>query len=159
MTGIAITLRALYEGERRLEDELLAVAQRHRAEHEIRHVATDLARWSGEHGRRLAETARHHGLDLPGPHKDPEGVAREKTAETPGLHLVPGLPLLDDLRGLHLSAADNSLHWEMLAQAARATHDLPLLGAATDCHPRTLRQMRWTNTMIKTLSPQLLTSL
>lgn len=29
---------------------------------------------------------------------------------------------------------------------------------ATACHPQTLRQMRWTNTLIKTHSPQLLAS-
>jgi hypothetical protein len=46
----------------------------------------------------------------------------------------------------------------MLAQAAQATRDERLLGLATACHPQTLRQMRWTNTMIKELSPQLLTS-
>ncbi|WP_217242162.1 hypothetical protein [Streptomyces sp. AC555_RSS877] len=46
----------------------------------------------------------------------------------------------------------------MLAQVAQATSDDRLLGLAGSCHPRTLRQMRWTNTMIKELSPQLLAS-
>lgn len=40
-----------------------------------------------------------------------------------------------------------------------ATKDTRLLTLASSCHPRTLRQMRWTNTMIKNLSPQILTSL
>ncbi|MFD3619617.1 hypothetical protein ACFWWT_31150 [Streptomyces sp. NPDC058676] len=82
------------------------------------------------------------------------------------LHLVrgmlgrpeTGLLLLYDLRELHLAATRNSLHWEMLAQAAQATSDDRLLGLAGSWHPRTLRQMRWTNTMIKELSPQLLAS-
>jgi hypothetical protein len=30
---------------------------------------------------------------------------------------------------------------------------------AAACHPQTLRQMRWANTLIKQLSPQVLTSL
>ncbi|MFD9306677.1 hypothetical protein ACFWCB_29120 [Streptomyces sp. NPDC060048] len=47
----------------------------------------------------------------------------------------------------------------MLAQAARATKDTRLLEVTSSCHPRTLRQMRWTNTLIKNLSPQILTSL
>jgi hypothetical protein len=47
----------------------------------------------------------------------------------------------------------------MLAQAAQASRDGGLLDLAAACHPQTLRQMRWTNTMIKNLSPQLLTSL
>jgi hypothetical protein len=47
---------------------------------------------------------------------------------------------------------------EMLAQVAQATKDERLLGLATDCHPETLRQVHWTNTMLKELSPQLLSS-
>ncbi|GAB2755427.1 hypothetical protein [Streptomyces bullii] len=46
----------------------------------------------------------------------------------------------------------------MLAQAAQATRDDRLLGLASACHPQTLRQMRWTNTLIKEPAPQLLTS-
>ncbi|GAA2273106.1 hypothetical protein GCM10010415_45240 [Streptomyces atrovirens] len=46
----------------------------------------------------------------------------------------------------------------MLAQAAQATRDQELLELVSSCHPQTLRQMRWTNTMIKVLSPQLLVS-
>ncbi|QES36743.1 hypothetical protein DEJ48_28080 [Streptomyces venezuelae] len=34
--------------------------------------------------------------------------------------------------------------------------DEALLVLATECHPRTLRQMRWTNTMIKNIAPQIL---
>jgi hypothetical protein len=71
----------------------------------------------------------------------------------------PGLLLLRDLREVHLAAAHNSLHWEMLAQVAQASKDTRLLALASSCHPQTLRQMRWTNTMIKDLSPQVLTSL
>ncbi len=68
----------------------------------------------------------------------------------------PALLLLRDLREAHLAAAHASLHREMPAQASR---DARLLGLASSCHPRTLRQMRWTNTMIKNLAPQALTSL
>jgi hypothetical protein len=52
----------------------------------------------------------------------------------------------------------DTLHWEMLAQAAQATRDQGLLELVSACHPQTLRQMRWTNPMIKVLSPQLLVS-
>jgi hypothetical protein len=50
--------------------------------------------------------------------------------------------VLRDLRHLHLAAAGNSLYWEMLAQAAQASRNSPVLSLATDCHPQTLRQMR-----------------
>ncbi|MFI7317605.1 hypothetical protein [Streptomyces venezuelae] len=147
MNGIDLTLRALRRGECRLAAELLAAADRHRTDHEVRHVATDLAHWSQEHVRRLAEAgagpepAAHEDTRAPDP--DPE-------------ESHPGLSLLRDLRVLHLAAAENSLHWEMLAQTAQATRDKALLALASECHPRTLRQMRWTNTMIKNIAPQVL---
>ncbi|GAA4877517.1 hypothetical protein [Kitasatospora terrestris] len=162
MSGITLVLKALHHGERDLEEELLKAAERHRTDHEIHHVATDIARWSHEHAARLADTGRHYGLDLSGPADDPSpgflATLREKAAEAVGRRPEPGLLLLHDLRDLHLAATGNSLHWEMLAQAARATTDSRLLDLATACHPQTLRQMRWTNSMIKTLSPQLITS-
>ncbi|MFG2555715.1 hypothetical protein ACGFWF_38110 [Streptomyces sp. NPDC048581] len=161
MNGIPTVLRALYEGERALEQALLSTAERHPAEHEVHHVATDLARWSHEHAERIARGAEPQGLHLSDPGPGSPSSMRAKTE--PPAHTLdepsdPDLRLLDDLRALHLAAADNSLHWEMLAQAAQATGDNRLLELSTVCHPQTLRQMRWTNTMIKTLSPQLLSN-
>ncbi|MEV5933471.1 hypothetical protein AB0L56_12160 [Streptomyces sp. NPDC052079] len=162
MSGIDSTLRTLHNDERDLEQDLLAAAERHRAEHEFHHVATDVARWSREHATRLAALGRDHGLDLPGPrdHPSPGALAalREKASEALGGRPDTGLSLLHDLRDLHLAAARNSVHWEMLGQAAQATRDRDLLDLVSACHPQTLRQMRWTNTMIKVLSPQLLVS-
>ncbi|MBX9359924.1 hypothetical protein [Streptomyces sp. WAC04114] len=137
-------------------------AARHRADHEFHPVALDIARWSREHAARLADAGRDHGLDLPGPRDHPStgGLAalREKASEALGRRPETGLLLLNDLRDLHLAAARNSLHWEMLAQVAQAVRDERLLVLVGDCHPQTLRQLRWTNTMIKILAPQLLAS-
>ncbi|MDQ0957843.1 hypothetical protein QFZ66_001721 [Streptomyces sp. B4I13] len=163
MNGITLTLRALHHGEKHLAEQLTTVAERHRTDHEIHHVTIDLAGWSREHVQRLADTAHAHGLDLEGPPGETSpgvlSTLREKAAEAVGRRPEPGLLLLRDLRTLHLDATENSLHWEMLAQAAQATKDDGLLAVASACHPQTLRQMRWTNTMIKVLSPQVLTSL
>lgn len=166
MNGVALTLRALHHGERHLAEDLVAVAERHRAEPEVFHVATDLALWSREHVRRLAEAGHGHGSDLGGA-PDPSGPSdsgvlaalAERAAKAVGRCPEPGLLLLRDLRELHLGATENSLYWEMLAQAAQAGRDDRLLALASSCHPQTLRQMRWTNTMIKNVSPQILTSL
>ena len=162
MTGTSITLRLLHDGERDLEQDLLAAAARHRADHEFHHVALDVARWSREHAVRLADVGRDHGLDLSGPRDHPSpgalAVLREKASEALGRRPGTGLLLLNDLRDLHLTAARNSLHWEMLAQVAQATRDERLLALVGGCHPQTLRQLRWTNTMIKILAAQLLTS-
>ncbi|MDX3530369.1 hypothetical protein P1P75_29145 [Streptomyces sp. ID05-39B] len=161
--GIGLTLSDLHHGEQHLARQLTAVAERHRTDHEIHHVATDLAGWSREHVRSLADAGHAHGLDLGGPTGTPTpgllSTLREKAAEAVGHRPEPGLLLLRDLRELHLAATRNSLCWEMLAQAAQATRDDDLLDLTSRCHPRTLRQMRWTNTMIKILSPQVLTSL
>lgn len=81
-----------------------------------------------------------------------------RPAEALGRRPDVGLLFLHHLCDLHLAASRNSLHWEMLAQAVQATRVERLLDLAGDCHPRTLRQMRWTNTLIKEQSPQLLTS-
>ncbi|MGA8113345.1 MAG: hypothetical protein WCA46_06760 [Actinocatenispora sp.] len=163
MSGVSLTLQALHHGERGLERDLLSAAERHTAEHEIHHIATDLARWSREHARRLAETGSDYGLDLADT-ADHESAAslsgmRDRAAEVFGHQPEPGLLVLRDLRELYLAASGNSLLWEMLAQVAQATRDGRLLELASSCHPQTLRQIRWTNTMIKNLSPQILSSL
>ncbi|MFD7436010.1 hypothetical protein [Streptomyces sp. NPDC059861] len=163
MNGTHLVLRALHHGEERLGKELLTVAERHGTDPEVRHVAIDLARWSHEHVQRLAETGRHRGLDLGDASKTSSAALlsalRKDAAEAVGHRSEPGLVLLRDLGDLHVAATQNSLYWEMLAQAAQAAGDDGLLALASACHPQTLRQMRWTNTMIKTLSPQILTSL
>ncbi|MEU7553709.1 hypothetical protein AB0B01_15410 [Streptomyces sp. NPDC044571] len=155
MSGITLVLQALYGGERHLEAALLAAAERHRADHEVHHVATDLARWSREHGDRLAEASRHHGLVL----DETAAAAPEAADGQDAAPTHPGLLLLRDLTALHLAAGRNSLHWEMLAQVAQATRDDRLAALASDCHPQTLRQMRWCNTLLKNLSPQVLASM
>ncbi|MFC8720241.1 hypothetical protein [Kitasatospora sp. NPDC057198] len=166
MNPVEAVLRTLHDGELALHDDLLAAAEDHRAEHEFHHVATDTARWSAEHARLIAATATARGLHLPADRdpadRDPAALARLRRKAAEDLTPRPdgdGLPdLLETLAALHLAAARNSLHWEMLAQAAQAGRDAELLELASRCHPQALRQMRWTNTLIKTLSPQLLTA-
>ncbi|MFJ5730705.1 hypothetical protein [Streptomyces paradoxus] len=126
------------------------------------HLAAGLGERDVErHAARLADAGRDHGLDLPGPRGNPSPGAlaalREKASEALGRRPGTGLLLLNDLRELHLAVARNSLHWEMPAQAAQAGRDDRLLALVTDCHPQKLRHLRWTNTMIKILAPQLLT--
>jgi hypothetical protein len=162
VNGIKNVLRALHQGEEHLAKELDTAADRQHTEHEVRHVAIDLAAWSREHVRRLAEVAGAYDLDLDPPGEPRTGLLsalRSKTTEAAGRRPEPALLLLRDLRDLYLAASENSLYWEMLAQAGQATRDERLLGLAARCHPQTLRQVRWTNTMIKTLSPQALASL
>lgn len=51
-----------------------------------------------------------------------------------------------------------SLGWELLAQDAQAVKDTGSRTLASSPHLRTLRQLKWSNAMLKILSPQGLTS-
>lgn len=154
-----LALRELHRSEKSLIADLLKVADRHKVEHEIYHVAHDLARWSQQHVHELAEIGQHYGLNLKDDdHEETSGLlatVRSKASELAGRRPEPGLLLLADLRHLHRVAAGVSLDWELLAQAAK---DSKLLALTKRCHPQSLRQMRWANAMLKVLSPQILVS-
>ncbi|MFC4857139.1 hypothetical protein [Actinophytocola glycyrrhizae] len=157
---IGLALRELHRSEKSLARDLLVVADRHHVEHEIHHVARDLVRWSGEHLAGIAEAARAYDLnldtDLPG--QGLRGAVRAKISDMTGRFAAPGVLLLADLRRLHRKAAGVSLDWELVAQGAQAVKDTGLLELAQRCHPQTLRQLKWTNAMLKALSPQVLAS-
>lgn len=156
---VGLAIEELYRAEHELASTLVAVADRQKMDHEVFHVARDIAGWSQQHVARLALIGQDYGLDL-----DPEaddgssvlGWVRQKAAEASGRHHDPGLLLLADLRHVHRLAAGVSLDWEVLAQTAQALKDHQLLGLAADCHPETLRQMRWANAKIKETAPQVM---
>jgi hypothetical protein len=154
MTGAGLdwVLRRLYAGEQRVAEHLLAMADRHPDDPEIRHVSLDLASWSRDNLEAIAASIRDYDRAV-GPSGDALQPDPQAAAEP------PPLALLDDLRRLHLLAADTGLGWEALKQYAQAKRDQQLLELSQRCHPQTLRQMKWANTMLKTLSPQALTSL
>jgi lipopolysaccharide export system protein LptC len=109
--------------------------------------------------RRLAEIGRDHDLELdPDPEDEQALLSRlkQKTSELTGRFHEPGLLLLAELRHLHRVAAGVSLDWEVLAQTAQAMRDVELLELAEDCHPETLRQMRWANAQVKETAAQIM---
>ena len=160
-----LALRELHRSENSLAADLLKVADRHKVDHEICHVARDLAHWSQQHVHELAEIGQRYGLNLKddSPEEPPEdsgllSTVRNKASELVGRRPEPGLLLLADLRHLHRVAAGVSLDWELLGQGAQAAKDSELLALTKRCHPQALRQMRWANAMLKVLSPQVLAS-
>lgn len=162
MNGIEYALLRIHSGEKSIVADLMRIAERHHAEHEVHHVARDLADWSSEHVRRLADHATRYGLRLDSV-PDSSHASTEKLRATvsvmTGRRPEPAIQLLEDLAELYRRASDNSLAWEMLAQIAQAQHEKELLAITAECHPQNLRQIRWANTMIKTLTPQALSSL
>lgn len=156
-----LVIEELHRSENALRHELLVVSERHKTDHEVFHVARDLAQWSADHVRELAQIGRDFGLDL-----DPEAEGehtiaerlREKTSELVGRRSAPGMLMLRDLRQLYLQASGVSLDWEMLAQAAQGARRLEVLELAERCHPDTLRVARWANGKLKVSCTQVLVS-
>jgi hypothetical protein len=162
MNGVQYALRTLHEAENDLVVQLLRVAETHRVEHEIHHIARDLAAWSRKHVALLADRAAQYDLDLDHDADHSSGVGthvRQALSTMMGRRPEPGLLLLEDLRELYLGASNNSLRWEMLAQLSQAKRLADLLELSRQCHPETLRQVRWANTTLKIQSPQVLSSL
>ena len=154
---VGAAIEELHRSENDLAGALLNLSDQAKADHEIFYVARDIARWSQEHVRELSRVGRDYGLDLdPSPEDETTLVARmkQKGAEVLGHHHEPVLILVADLRHVHLMAAGVSLDWEVLAQTAQAMQDTELLAVAEDCHPETLRQMRWANAKVKETSAQ-----
>lgn len=157
---VALLLRVLHDAEHDLAAELRRLGERHRTEHEVYHLTRDLAAWSQEHVRLIAETGGRLGvqLDEEPTESGPLSRVREKAAELLGHQQELGLLLLRDLRRIHLDCVGLSVDWELLAQTAQAMKNDELLALARRCHPDTLRQARWANGMIKVISPQVMTS-
>lgn len=157
---VAMLLRLLHKAENDVAVDMLRLGERHKDDHEIYHLTRDLAAWSNEHVRLIAAEGQRLGLrmDAEGGEPGPLSAVREKVAELTGRRPEPGLLLLRDLRRIHLDCVGLSVDWELLAQTAQALKSDELLALAQRCHPDTLRQARWANAMIKTLSPQIMTS-
>ncbi len=155
---IKLALRELHRSERKLAHRLDVIAARHRSDQDIYLLAHDLAGWSQSHLKDLAEQGRDYGLRL-SPQPRTAAVTGALQTRISGMlrhRPEPGLLLLADLRRVHRLAAGVSLDWELLGQVAQAAKDQKLLDLTSRCHPETLRQMRWSNTMLKELSPQVL---
>jgi hypothetical protein len=153
--GIQLVLRQVHDGEAALEQRLHAVADRHRGDHEVRHVCVDLARWSLQNRQALVPLCHDEDPALPPALLGPVRAS----ADLVGGAEAPGLMLLHDLRELYLMASGNSVLWTMLGQAAQTTKDADLLRVVTECHGRAVRQAAWCNATVKAISPQVLTAL
>lgn len=161
VNGIDYALTRVHRAENRTHRHLLAMVTKYADEAEIRHVAVDLAGWSEEHIRVLAGAASDLGLNLDDEADTPNLLAQQlrSLAATITPRDTAALELLADLCELFLRASDSSLHWEMLAQVAQAERNTELLALSSTCHPQTLRQIRWANTLLKSQTPQILAAL
>ncbi|WP_323959644.1 hypothetical protein GC088_14105 [Arthrobacter sp. JZ12] len=158
---LGLVLHELHRSENDLALELLEASERHKVDHEIYHVARDLAKWSQDHVRAIAEIGKQYGQDLDPEPRHEFNLAekiRERGSDLLGRKSAPALLMLRDLREIYMKASGVSVDWEMLAQAAQGIKHTDLLDVAARCHPETLRQMRWANSMLKVNSTQILVS-
>jgi hypothetical protein len=156
-----MAIEELHRSENELHKVLLSMADRHKADHEVFHVARTMATWSREHVAELAEAGREFGLSLDPEAKQPSGLMetlQQKTSELTGRQSAPGLLLLADLRHLYREAGGTALDWELLSQGAQGAKNKELLDFAERCHPQTLRIHKWAEAKLKEASPQVLAS-
>jgi hypothetical protein len=158
---LGMAIEQVASAERELAEQLLAVGERHRTDHDVFHMTRTLAKKEQGHLDQLAKHAGRYGVSVGDRNGSGPGIvaaAREKSAELLGRRPEPGLLLLRDLRELHLLAAGASLDWVALAQGAQAAKDTALLETVTECHDETLRTLKWTTYRLKEAAPQALTS-
>jgi hypothetical protein len=162
MSRLAIAIRDVHHAETNLHDELLALGDRHKAEHDVYHLTRTLARFAAANVAALARHGARYGTD---PDTEaPDGSSsimpgvREKTSDVLGRQPQAGIPLLHDIRTLYLVACETSINWVILGQGAQGARDQDLLAVVSSCHPQTLRTVRWAATKLKESSPQLLNS-
>lgn len=157
--NISVLLQVLHQAECQLAADLEQFGQRHHKQHRAYNLTRHLARWSTRHAEAIAETAQRLG-------GDPDGVAVDRaplstSGEVPPDVLWrtpdPGLLLLRDLRRVHRDAMALSVDWELLGEAAQVLGDDDLRHLVDQCHPQTQRQVRWAGSVIKLVSPRILT--
>ena len=158
---IGLALHELHRSENELAEKLLHASDRHKVDHEIHYIGRDLARWSQEHVRLLAQAAERYDTKL---NPEPRGESRtmehlrDKVSEVIGRETQASLLLLVDLREIYMRASGVSVDWELIAQAAQGVKDKELVALSKRCHPDNLRQMRWANGKLKEAATQILVS-
>jgi hypothetical protein len=159
---IGLAIQQVRSAEQDLADELHRVGERHKTDQEVYHLTRTLADFSRRNAEELARFQELYpvtgGTEMDESGSDLFGRLREKGAEMVGRRPESGLLLLRDLRKLYALASEASINWVILGQGAQATKDRELLQATKECHPDTLRTLKWANSMLKNISPQVLTS-
>jgi hypothetical protein len=160
---IGLAIREVARAEEQLSEALLAIGERHSADHDVYHLTRTLSRWSQGHIAALERFGERYGAEVDADDVGQSGggplkAVREKGAALLGRRPESGILLLRDIRHLHLLAAEASIDWTILGQAAQAAKDTELLECVSLCHPETLRTLRWTVGKLKESAPQVLTA-
>lgn len=156
---IGTVLKDLHDDENELARALVRLSDAHRADHEVHHLARDLATWSARHVREIAALGPSYDVQLdPAPEDTPSVVAaaRRWVSERGGRSPASELVMVRDLKDVYLRASSVLTDWEMLGQAAQAIGHDDLLDLAKRSQAETTRQLKWANAKIKESSTQAL---
>jgi hypothetical protein len=150
---IGKVLARLKSSERLLSGALVAMADRHVQEAEVRDTARLLASWSRLHAEEMARFELRYAQARVESSEQPDRL-REALFHEPR---VGGLGLVEDLHDLSLLVHQVQLTWLELEQAAHALGDGALVEACARLGHETDRQGAWLRTQIKLHAAQALT--
>ncbi|HEU5161172.1 MAG TPA: hypothetical protein VFU43_29520 [Streptosporangiaceae bacterium] len=153
-------VKGVLDAEAELAKRLVAVGERHAAEHDVYYLGHTLARQAADHVTRLTPFAERYQVGAaPRGVGEPPGIletVRHKGSQLIGRSEISGVLLLRDLRETYLLAQQAEIAWVILQQAALAVRDSDLLDVVTACHEQTETCAKWLRTRIKETAPQVL---
>lgn len=154
-------IKGVLDAEAALAKRLLAVGERHAADHDVYHLGHTLARQAADHVTRLTPFAERYHMAPPAPPHagDSQGILetlRLKRSQLMGRAESAGMLLLRELRETYLLAQATEIAWTILQQAALAVRDGELLDVISTCHEQTETCAKWLRTRIKETAPQAL---
>jgi hypothetical protein len=146
---LAHYLGLLHRAQLTLADALRQVADDHRDEADVFHIAHQQAQRCDERAQLLEPFARRYAEEAP---DEPERLHSELFRGTRS----GGLGLLRDLQDLYLMAAECDICWTVVGQAAQGARDRDLLSVVQQCEAATKVQLQWLRSRMKQAAPQAL---
>lgn len=125
------------------------VAEAHRDEADVFHLAHKLAKQCDAHVEQLAPFVERYGEESD---DEPERLRADLFR---GSRDGP-LGLLRDLQDLYLMTCEADITWTLVAQAAQGAREAELLAAVQRCEKETAIQQLWLKTRMKQAAPQAL---
>lgn len=153
MPHLATYLDMLHRAEHTLADSLLIIGDGHKAEVDVFHTCTTLARMSQNHEQQLESIlARYRDQQTGDDVDEPDRLHAIGLSET----RQGSIGLLRDLQDLYLLATFVQTSWTVVYQAAQGARDRDLMAVAEHGNTETTRQLTWINTRMKAAAPQAL---
>jgi hypothetical protein len=143
-------LAMLRESDSALGAAFREVAQAHRDEVDVFHIANRLAEECDGHVARLDPVIARYGEE-----RDDDEPERLHRMLFEGPRSGP-LALLRDLHDLYLLAAECDVAWTLVGQAAQGLRDEELLGVVSSCEGETKIHLKWLLGRMKVAAPQAL---